>query len=213
MKFSHLARLAVPAALLFTVAGCEDPSKNKPLATVSSAAPAALPTGASTETFAVDAAGSTVGFTGSKVTGKHDGKFEKFTGSITLVGGKVEGIVFDAETASVKTDDVKLDDSLKTSAFFDVKRFPTATFASSAIKAGGASGATHTVTGELTLHGVKKTISFPATITDGAEAVAGTAEFVINRKDFGIITPGYSDDLIRDEVVLKIALKATRKKG
>jgi polyisoprenoid-binding protein YceI len=63
------------------------------------------------------------------------------------------------------------------------------------------------------LHGVKKTISFLATITVGADAVSGTAEFVINRKDFGIVYPGHTDDLIRDEVVLKLSLKAPRKKG
>lgn len=222
MNPSHLARLARftgCATLLLTVVGCEDPAKDKPVATVTSAAPAttpaALPTGAAMETLAVDAASSTVGFTGSKVTGKHDGKFEKFTGSISLALGKAEGgrVAFEAETASVKTDDAKLDGHLKTPDFFDSEKFPKATFTSSEIKAGGPSGATHTVTGELNLHGVKKTISFPATILVGPEAVTGTSEFVINRKDFGIVTPGKTDDLIRDEVVLKLALKAPRKKG
>ena len=219
MNLSHLARFAGSTALLLTLAGCEDPAKDKPVATVSSAAPAttpaALPTGAGTETLAVDSASSTVGFTGSKVTGKHDGKFEKFTGSISLAGGKAEGgrMTFDAETASVKTDDAKLDGHLKTPDFFDSEKFPKATFTSSEIKLGGASGATHTVTGELNLHGVKKTISFPATILVSTEAVTGTSEFVINRKDFGIMTPGKTDDLIRDEVVLKLSLKAPRKKG
>ena len=60
---------------------------------------------------------------------------------------------------------------------------------------------------------VKKTISFPATITVGADAASGTAEFVINRKDFGIVYPGKQDDLIRDDVLLKLSLKAPRKKG
>ena len=219
MNLSHLARFAGSTALLLTLAGCEDPAKDKPVATVSSAAPAttpaALPTGAGIETLAVDSASSTVGFTGSKVTGKHDGKFEKFTGSISLAGGKAEGgrMTFDAETASVKTDDAKLDGHLKTPDFFDSEKFPKATFTSSEIKLGGASGATHTVTGELNLHGVKKTISFPATILVSPGAVTGTSEFVINRKDFGIMTPGKTDDLIRDEVVLKLSLKAPRKKG
>ena len=219
MNLSHIARIAVPAALLLALTGCEDPAKDKPVATVTSAAAAVtqapLPTGAAAETIAVDAASSSVGFAGSKVTGKHEGKFEKFSGSITLVGGKAEGgrVSFEAETASVKSDDAKLDGHLKSPDFFDVEKFPKATFASSEIKAGGASGATHTVTGELNLHGVKKTISFPATIATSADAVSGTAEFVINRKDFGIVYPGKTDDLIRDEVVLKLSLKAPRKKG
>ena len=60
---------------------------------------------------------------------------------------------------------------------------------------------------------MKKTISFPATIKVAADAVTGTAEFVINRKDFGIIYPGKPDDLIRDDVLLKLSLKAPRKKA
>jgi polyisoprenoid-binding protein YceI len=221
-------RFALPAALLLfalAAAGCEDPTEGKPRATVSSAAPAAqtqaaaqmqvaAPTGAM-ETLALDPAASSVGFLGSKVTGKHEGKFEKVTGSITLAGGKAEGgkIAIEVETASVKSDSESLDKHLKTADFFDVEKFPKATFTSSEIKAGGSNGATHTVTGELDLHGVKKTISFPATITVGADGATGTAEFVINRKDFGIMTAGKPDDLIRDDVALKLSLKAPRKKG
>jgi polyisoprenoid-binding protein YceI len=215
----NLARIALPAALLLALAGCEDPTKDKPKATVSSDAPAvtqaAPPTGAGTETLPIDAASSTLGFAGSKVTGKHEGKFEKISGSITLAGGKPEGgrITIEADTSSVKTDQEKLDGHLKTPDFFDVAKFPTATFTSTQIKAGGENGASHTITGELDLHGVKKTITFPATITVGPDAVSGTAEFVINRKDFGIVYPGKQDDLIRDDVLLKLSLKSPRKKG
>jgi polyisoprenoid-binding protein YceI len=216
----RIVRFALPAALMLSLAACEDPTAGKPRATVSSAAPAAqtqaaaAPTGAM-ETLAVDPAASSVGFLGSKVTGKHEGKFEKVTGSITLAGGKAEGgkITMEVETASVKSDDAGLDKHLKAPDFFDVEKFPKATFTSSEIKAGGSGGATHTITGELELHGVKKTISFPATITVSADAATGTAEFVINRKDFGIMIAGKPDDLIRDDVALKLSLKAPRKKG
>ena len=218
MNLAHLARFALPAALVLTVVGCEDPAKNKPVATVSSAAPTPVPDAfpaGSGETLAVDAASSSVGFVGSKVTGKHEGKFEKFTGAITLVNGKAEGgrVSFDADAASVKTDDPQLEVHLKTKDFFDVATFPKVTFTSSEIKAGAAGGATHTVTGEMSFHGVKKTISFPATILVGPEAVTGTAEFVVKRQAFGIVYPGHADDAIRDEVVIKLSLKAPRKKG
>jgi polyisoprenoid-binding protein YceI len=218
MNLAHFARFIVPATLFFALAGCEDPTKDKPKATVEASAPAltqaALPAGAA-DALLLDAATSTLGFVGSKVTGKHEGKFEKITGSITLASGKAEGgrITVEADTASVKSDQEKLDGHLKSADFFDVEKFPKATFTSSQIKAGGDSGATHTVTGELNLHGVKKTISFPATITVNADAASGSAEFVINRKDFGIVYPGKQDDLIRDDVLLKLSLKAPRKKG
>lgn len=213
------ASYAVPAALLILFAGCDDPAKDKARATVASAAepmkaaPAAV--SATMETVPADMAASSIGFTGAKVTGHHDGKFEKFSGSITLAGGKPEGgkVVFEVETSSVKTDQEKLDGHLKSDDFFGVGKFPKATFTSTAIKAGGEKGASHTVTGDLDLHGVRKTISFPATIAVTSEAVTGASEFVINRKDFGIVYPGKVDDLIRDDVVIKLSLKAPRKKG
>jgi polyisoprenoid-binding protein YceI len=62
----------------------------------------------------------------------------------------------------------------------------------------------------LELRGVTKTVSFPANITIDAKTAKGTAEFKINRKDFGIEYPGKPDDLIKDEVLLKIALVFNR---
>jgi polyisoprenoid-binding protein YceI len=225
MAHLRFALLAIPA--LLSLAACEDPAKDVPKAKVeaTSAAPKATgATGAATgavvatppagaETLTLDPT-STVGFVGSKVTGKHEGKFEKVSGTVSLVGGKAEGgkIVIDVDASSLKTDSDKLDGHLKSPDFFDVAKFPKATFTSTDIKVGGEKGATHTVSGELDLHGEKKNISFPATITVAADGVSGTAEFAINRKDFKIVYAGKPDDLIRDEVVLKLALKAPRKK-
>ncbi|MDC3955088.1 YceI family protein [Polyangium jinanense] len=217
IRFVVLAA-AVPA--LLSLAACEDPAKDKPKATVapaSSAQAEAKPANAAAvqETLDVDATASSVGFIGSKVTGKHEGKFEKLAGKITLADGKAEGgkISFEVETASVKTDAADLDKHLKNADFFDVEKFPKSTFTSTEIKAGGTNGATHTVTGDLDLHGVKKSITFPVTITIAPDAATGTAEFSINRKDFNITIAGKPDDLIRDDVLLKLTLKAPRKKG
>jgi polyisoprenoid-binding protein YceI len=223
MILARIARIAVPAALFsfaLSLAACEDPAKDKPKATVSSAAPAtqgtqAAPSGGS-ESLTVNAAESSVGFVGSKVTGKHEGKFEKMEGSISLAGGKAEGgkVMFAVDIDSVKTDSDKLDGHLKSPDFFDAAKFVKATFESSQIKAGGGvAGATHTVTGELNLHGVRKTITFPATITVTPDGAVGTAEFSINRKDFGIVYAGKADDLIRDDVLIKLNLHAKRNKG
>jgi polyisoprenoid-binding protein YceI len=90
--------------------------------------------------------------------------------------------------------------------FFNVKEFPKATFASSEIKAGGEGEFSHTVVGNLTLHGETKKITFPATIKMEGDKVMVKSEFVINRKDFGMKYPGKPDDLIRDEVVIKLDL-------
>jgi len=222
MIIARIARIAVPAALLLALAGCEDPTKDKPKATVSSASPAqtqaaaATPAPAATakmETLTLDPGPSVIGFVGSKVTGKHEGKFEKVTGTITLADGKAEGgkITIEVDTSSVKTDDAKLDGHLKSADFFDVEKYPKATFTSTNIKTGGEGGATHTVTGELDLHGVKKVLTFPVTIAIAPDSVTGTSEFAINRKDFSIVYAGKADDLIRDDVLMKLTIKAPRK--
>jgi polyisoprenoid-binding protein YceI len=231
MKTLRFAFLAASFPVVLSLAACEDPAKDKPKATVEapkteakapgSVAPAATPAPAAAaaapakmEDLDVDAATSTIGFIGSKVTGKHEGKFEKFTGKISLADGKAEGgsLSFEVDTASVKTDAGDLDKHLKQADFFDVEKFPKAKFVSTAIKTGGEKGATHMVTGDLDLRGVKKSITFPVTITIAPDSATGMAEFSINRKDFGIVIEGKKDDLIRDDVLMKITLKAPRKK-
>ncbi len=218
-----LGLLSVFVACAALGLGCENPADNKPKAVVSSAAPAASTAAApksaapaapaAGEALAL-AADSKIGFVGAKLTGSHEGVFQKFEGTIELAGGKPEGgkVKISIDTASVKTDAEGLDKHLKAADFFDVEKFPKAAFTSTEIKAGGDKGATHTVTGEFELHGVKKIISFPATIQVGDDAVTATSEFSINRKDFGIAFAGKADDLIKDDVLIKLNVKAPRKK-
>ncbi|HMT09519.1 MAG TPA: YceI family protein [Pyrinomonadaceae bacterium] len=226
----YLGVFVLTAAAL--ASACADPAANKPKATTtapSSASPAvpASSTAApsTTDVFAsfkpkgtaidVDAATSKIEFTGSKVTGKHDGGFKTFTGKIDLVGEKAEdsAVVFEIEMASVFTDADGLTKHLQNEDFFEVGKFPKASFVSTKIVADAAKGAgNYTVTGDMEIRGVKKSITFPAKITVAADAVTVNSEFAINRKDFGIAYAGKADDLIRDDVVLRLDLKAPRKK-
>jgi polyisoprenoid-binding protein YceI len=155
-----------------------------------------------------------IGFTGSKVTGSHDGNFKSWNGSVELKDGKAAGgkLEFTVQADSVECDvghtndwTPKLVEHLKSPDFFDVAKFPTATFKSTAIKADGAG---FKITGNLTLHGVTKGVEFPATIKIDGKDIKGDAEFTINRKDFGIAYAGKADDLIRDGVVLKVHVAA-----
>jgi polyisoprenoid-binding protein YceI len=203
------------------LAACEDPAANKTRAVTSNASTPAtnsqVPAVPATkgETLAINGDNSKVLFTGSKVTGKHDGGFGKFTGEINLVDGKPEAssVKVTIDTPSVFSDDDGLTGHLQTGDFFDVKKFPLASFVSTSVVPDPAKGANvFNVTGDLELRGVKKSISFPATITVSPAAVAVNSEFVINRKEFGILYPGKADDLIRDDVVIKLDLKTPRNK-
>jgi polyisoprenoid-binding protein YceI len=213
-----LLYLSFPLAL----AACGNHTEGVAPATVSSApaAPAqpAQPAPAARETLALDRARSTVGFTGAKVTGSHDGTFGEFDGTIELDPRDLSAssVRVEIRTASVRIEPERLAQHLRAPDFFDVDRFPTATFASTAVREGGEGTiegrpATHTITGTLTLRGETRTISFPAIVEVGESEVRARSEFTIRRREFGIVYPGMPDDLIRDEVVIRFDVRAPRR--
>ncbi|MBK6314031.1 MAG: YceI family protein [Blastocatellia bacterium] len=197
---------------------CADPAADKPKATVgapSNAAPTSpAPTSSGGRVIALTHLNTSVEFTGSKVTGSHEGYFKKLSGSVQLDPASVEksSVNVEIDTTSVTTDADGLTEHLKSADFFDVVKFPKAAFSSTKITAKpGEKGSTHEVTGDFEIHGVKKSITFPASIVRSGDAVAMQAEFSINRKDFGIVYAGKADDLIRDNVVLKLTLNTAAK--
>ena len=215
-KISKLAPVLLAGALLFS--GCaENPADNVPAATVSSTpAPAtAEPGGEEAQATPVEgtiyafADGTEVGFVGSKVTGSHEGGFKKVDGSVTVPAEALEQAVVDltVDMASVYSDAEKLTGHLKSDDFFDVANNPTATFKSTSITK---TEAGFDVTGDLTLRGTTKAITFPAEISVEGDTVKTKAEFSINRKDFNIVYKGKPDDLIREEVVIKFDITANK---
>lgn len=218
--------------LSFTLflAACEDPAANKPKAQTTAPTNTATNSNANTATntttatpamqvkgtaLPISAENSKVEFTGSKVTGKHDGGFKAFSGTIDLVNNKPEEsrVSVEIDINSIYSDDDKLTGHLKTADFFDVEKFPKASFISTKIAPDTAKGAeNYIITGDFELHGQKKSITFPAKIEVKDDKVEVDAEFSINRKDFGIVYAGKTDDLIRDDVVIKLDLESPRKK-
>ena len=196
---------------ILALLGCGNPADKVPAASVNK------PSGAAKEgSGASDAAGryfatkpdsSTIEFVGSKVTRSHNGGFKNFAGEFKIVNGRVADtgnkIVIDA--SSLWADDNRLTGHLKSPDFFNIAQFPTATFVSTSVTSADNGSK---VTGDLTLHGVTKSITFPAKIQVSESAVDVTAEFAINRVDFEIKYPGMANDLIRNEVVLKLNVKA-----
>jgi len=201
------------------LAGCADPSQSVPAANVgtnSTSATASADTNAAPATpaagkaFVIQPENSKVEFTGSKVTGKHDGGFKQFQGEVHVANGTVSHAKVTIDTTSIYSDNERLTGHLKSPDFFDVAKFPTAVFETTSITAKGIDA---TVTGNLTLHGVTKQITFPARLDVKDDAVTVNAEFSINRMDFDIKYAGKADDLIREGVVLRLDVKATPKQA
>src|SRR5262245_25328460 len=195
--------------LVFTA--CNDPAADTTKARTGEAAQVASPPAAQGQKYQITTQNSKIEFVGSKVTGKHNGSFGDFSGQVDYTGNpETSRVNLTIKTDSIKTDTPAQTKHLKTADFFDVAKFPEASFVSTAIKAGGENGATHTVTGNLTMHGVTKAITFPATINVTPDAATVESSFSINRKDFGINYAGAADNLIRDDVVLTLHIHASK---
>ena len=122
--------------------------------------------------------------------GQFWGRFNAVSGTMTFsAGGEPTGFNVSIATDSVDTAEPKLDGHLKSPDFFNSKEFPAMTFKSVSVskKADG----NFEVTGELSMHGVTKSISAALEVTGIADMGMGPragveAVFTVKRSDFGM---------------------------
>ena len=196
------------SSLLFV--SCKNPAESSAEAGVSDAK--AISTSATAGARWTFEDSSTITFTGSKVTGSHEGGFKAFSGHFYVDGDKLapSGHEMVIDMDSTYSDDEKLTGHLKSAEFFDVEKYPKSTFTVTNIQEQtGAKRETHTLTGNFMLHGVTKSISIPVKVEKSDGLIKINADFFINRFDFNIQYPGKTDDIIRKEVVIKFDLHAT----
>lgn len=168
--------------------------------------------------FAVDA-GSTLGWTGSKVGKSHNGTIDITSGGISLTDGVVTGGEFVIDMNSIKDLDVeneeynaKLVGHLKSDDFFGVEAHPTATFKITGAEAvSGQDSGNYSVTGDLTIKGITHSINFPAQIDVTAEGVSTKAVFPIDRSKWEVKfgSTNFFEDLVGDKIIsneIEIAL-------
>ena len=173
------------------------------------AAPLAL---AQTSTYAPDKAHSEVDFTVLHLgLSNVRGRFNNVGGSITLNKADItkSTVNITVDTTTVDTSNSARDTHLKTDAFFDVTRFPTATFVSTSV-AKTATGLT--VSGNLTLHGVTKPVVLqvdgpngPVNGMDHKAHLGFSASTTISRTAFNIGS-AFPAAVVGDEVKLTIDL-------
>lgn len=213
-------QIIAPTLVLFGIIGCGDGSPSSSTVQAENATQAdqpppppadidvEMPTLPEGDALEVDTSGSKIEFTGAKVTGKHDGGFSAFTGTVVQKGDEVIGTKFVIDLTTTTTDHPKVTEHLKSKDFFHVERHPSATFVSSELVAATESGAvTHNVKGVLGLNGKTRPLSFPATILLGEAATTVEASFDINRQNWGVSYPGKPDNLIKDDVQVRLSLR------
>ena len=178
------------------------------------------------EGYKINTARSKIVWVGTKINGSHKGHLKIVEGKIGLKDGKLSSGNFIIDIASLNnidlppTDKNKIETHLKSADFFDAVKYPTAQFVITNVEAFNADtdnsileGATHTISGNLTLKGVTKNIRFPAKIKMDDKQLTAKADFLINRTDWGMNYKGANnpqDWLINKDVNLKLNILALK---
>ncbi|NBV65006.1 MAG: YceI family protein [Planctomycetes bacterium] len=141
------------------------------------------------------------------------GRFDNVSGSITTSGEGPDSVSFDIaiDPATVSSGNEKLNGHLMSPDFFSVKEFPTMTFKSTRAEKG--SDGMWTVTGDMTMHGVTKSISAKVECTGRAkmgpgERIGFEAMFNLDRSEFGM-TYGIDKGAIGKSVRVIVGMEAT----
>lgn len=142
----------------------------------------------------------------------HNGNVPLKMGKILFKNKKLVGGEFWVDMRKLTNTDLRgkkhdmLDKHLKSSDFFNVRKFPMAKFQISRLIPQKDAEYNYEVVGHLTIKGVRRTVSFPAKIVKNDYAVTfNSAKFSINRHDYNVFY-NYSvkDYFIKDQVDLQI---------
>jgi polyisoprenoid-binding protein YceI len=173
--------------------------------------------------YDIDSAHSRVGFSvRHMMISEVQGSFKTFEGKFTFDAekGTVSDADFSADTKSINTENEKRDEHLRSADFFDAEKNPKITFKNSKLKK--VSKDKYKWSGDLTMHGVTKPVTFDLEFRGVAKDPYGMmrAGFVatgkINRKDFGLTwnkaleTGGVA---VSEEVALKIDAEGVQAKA
>lgn len=171
--------------------------------------------GARADDYVIDAVHSGVSFQISHLGLSYiQGRFNDFTGnfSIDTSDPSKSSFALTIKAESVDTNNSKRDEHLRAPDFFNVKQFPAITFTSTTVKAidGG-----YEVTGDLTMHGETRPVTFslkggktaefpPKVVRTGFT----TSQIVLKRTEFGV---GKPMPVLGDDVYVAISFEGTKK--
>lgn len=181
------------------------------------AAPVALADGS----YTVSTTSSSLIWEGSKPlipTGYFDrGTIDLRSGILEVEGGNVASGTFTIDMATIAAAETsgqgevsRLTDHLQSADFFDVETYPTATFTVTDVSETGE------VTGNLTIKGTTREVTFPAEFSQSGDTVTATAEIEIDRTLWDIrygsgkFFQDLGDNLIADTFTVTLNLVAER---
>ncbi len=175
------------------------------------------------ETYKANTTKSEITWNGKKVTGEHFGKVPLKEGSFTLDGNKLTGAQFVADLSALTVEDIKdaefngkLVGHLKSDDFFSTDKHPNATFVLT--KATAKTAQTFDVTGNLTIKGITKPVTFPVTIKTDANGSTVEGKITVDRSKYDIKYSSKSffdanalgDKMIYDDFTLDFKIAAAK---
>ena len=168
-------------------------------------------------TWAIDPVHSSIGFSVRHLmVSKVRGNFENFSGAIVVAEDGTPSVTAEIAVASINTGNEQRDAHIKSADFFEVEKYPTATFTSTGVRANGDD---YVLDGEFTLKGVTKPVSLALEFNGvnpgmGQGEVAGfEASVVLNRKDFGVdldLPLETGGTVVGDKVTITLEIEALK---
>jgi polyisoprenoid-binding protein YceI len=215
--------------ILVFLGACAGPSGEKAEST--EAKEAAVVEGEKME-FMVDTIKSMVEWTGAKPTGEHNGTVSLKKGKLQVQNGNLVAGKFTMDMTSIVNYDLedpewnkKLVDHLNSTDFFNTAEYPESVFEITGVKVYDGEtlddevAPTHWITGNLTIKGITKSITFPADVQlSDTKITAKTSQFTIDRTEWDIKyqSKKFFDDLkdkfINDEIALRITVETQMKR-
>ena len=160
----------------------------------------------------VNKSASSIAWLAKKVTGEHNGTVGISAGALNIDGSKLIGGNFTIDLKTIKALDItdpgynqKFIGHITSGDFFEIEKFPTASFVITKV-------AGNQVTGNLTVKGITKSITFPAEIAVKGGKVTAKANITIDRTDFNIkygskkFFDSIGDKAIYDDFALTVSL-------
>lgn len=155
----------------------------------------------------LDAARSEMLFVSKQMGVPVEGRFRKFDAQIAFDPKKPEAgkVAFTIDMGSATFGSPEVDVELPKATWFNVSKFPQATFQSSAIKAVGAGK--FEVAGKLSIKGSSRDVVVPVALTQAGGSTTATGAFAIKRLEFKIGEGDWADtSMVANDVQVKFKL-------
>jgi polyisoprenoid-binding protein YceI len=176
--------------------------------------------------YTLDTLNSKVEWKGYKIfkseSTSHFGTIKFESGDVTVKDGKLESGKFVADMNSLTSVDLKddaeqmgkLNGHLKSGDFFEVEKFPTASYEITKVTPSTEGDYNTALDGNLTIKGITKPVQFKANVSvKNGEVSIATEPKDIMREEFGVKFQAPAENgVLKDEVTLQINVKALEKK-